>query len=84
MIAIDEVIKGHKRYKLTTQGILVINDIKDSFERCLYEWFNKYNIELYLQVTLSNCEIQYKRVRQEFSTPFFQFAHISTASTRNM
>ena len=44
MIQVAEVIKGYNRYKLTVQGISAVNDINQSFERCLYDWFNKYNI----------------------------------------
>jgi hypothetical protein len=40
MIQIAEVIKGYNRYKLTRLGISVMDEIDDSFERCLYEWFN--------------------------------------------
>jgi hypothetical protein len=46
MIQLAEVIKGYKRYRLTQLGISVIEDINSSFDRCLYDWFNKYNIEL--------------------------------------
>jgi hypothetical protein len=41
-----EVIKGYNRYRLTQPGMSVTDDINDSFETCLYEWFNKYNVEL--------------------------------------
>jgi hypothetical protein len=44
LIEIAEIIKGYNRYKITTLGISVMNDINDSFDRCLYDWFNKYNI----------------------------------------
>ena len=44
MIQIAEVIKGYNRYKLTPLGISVMDDINGSFERCLYDWFNRYNI----------------------------------------
>ena len=44
MIQIAEIIKGYNRYKLTLLGFSVIDDINDSFDRCLYDWFNKYNI----------------------------------------
>jgi hypothetical protein len=44
MIQVAEVIKGYNRYKLTVQGISAVNDINQSFERCLYDWFNKYGI----------------------------------------
>jgi len=44
MIEIAEVINGYNRYKLTPLGISVIHDIGGSFEICLYDWFNKYNI----------------------------------------
>jgi predicted transcriptional regulator len=44
MIAIAEVIHSHNRYKLTPLGISVIDDINGSFDRCLYDWFAKYNI----------------------------------------
>jgi hypothetical protein len=33
-------------YKLTPLGISAVNDINESFDRCLYDWFNKYNISL--------------------------------------
>jgi hypothetical protein len=44
MIQIAEVIKGYNHYRLTQLGISVIEVINGSFERCLYEWFNKYSI----------------------------------------
>jgi len=44
MIHVAEIIRKFKRYKLTPLGISVMNDINDSFERCLYDWFHKYNI----------------------------------------
>jgi hypothetical protein len=44
MIEVAEVIHGYNRYKLTPLGISAVNDINESFERCLYNWFNKYNI----------------------------------------
>ena len=46
MILIAEKIHGYNRYRLTQLGLSVINDINGSFERCLYDWFNKYNISL--------------------------------------
>jgi hypothetical protein len=44
MIEIAEVIQSYNRYKQTPLGLSVINDINGSFERCSYDWFNKYNI----------------------------------------
>ena len=44
MIQLAEVIKGYNRYRLTQLGYSVIEDINGSFERCLYDWFNKYSI----------------------------------------
>jgi hypothetical protein len=44
MIQIAEVIKGNNRYRLTQLGLSVIEDINGSFDRSLYEWFNKYSI----------------------------------------
>jgi hypothetical protein len=44
MIEIAEVIHSYNRYKLTILGISAVNDINESFERCLYDWFNKYGI----------------------------------------
>ena len=44
MIQLAEVIKGYNRYRLTHPGFSVIEDINGSFERCLYDWFNKYSI----------------------------------------
>lgn len=44
IIEITEIIKGYNRYRLTVQGISAVNDIKESFEMCLYDWFNKYNV----------------------------------------
>jgi len=44
MIQLAEVIKGYNRYRLTQLGFSVIEDINGSFERCLYDWFNKYGI----------------------------------------
>lgn len=44
MIQLAEVIKGYNRYKLTQLGMSVMDDINIDFERCLYDWFNKYNI----------------------------------------
>jgi hypothetical protein len=46
MIQPAEVIKGYNRYKPTQLGISVIDEINGSFDRCLYDWFNKYNITL--------------------------------------
>jgi hypothetical protein len=46
MIQIAEVIKGYNRYKLTQLGIEVMDEIDGSFERCLHDWFSKYNINL--------------------------------------
>ncbi len=46
MIQLAEVIKGYNRYKLTQLGMSVIKEINGSFERCLYDWFQKYGIEL--------------------------------------
>ncbi len=46
MIQLAEIIKGYNRYKLTPLGISVITEINGSFDVCLYEWFNKYNITL--------------------------------------
>jgi hypothetical protein len=45
MIQLAEVIHGYNRYRLTQLGFSVIEDINGNFERCLYDWFNKYNIE---------------------------------------
>jgi predicted transcriptional regulator len=44
MIEMAEVIEGYNRYKITPQGISVMNDINGSFEICLYDWFNNYSI----------------------------------------
>lgn len=44
MIELAEVIKGYNRYRLAPLGISAVNDINESFERCLYDWFNKYGI----------------------------------------
>ncbi len=44
MIEIAEVIHSYNRYKLTPLGISAVNDINQSFDRCLYDWFNKYGI----------------------------------------
>jgi len=44
MIEIAEVIHSYNRYKLTPLGISAVNDINGGFERCLYEWFQKYSI----------------------------------------
>ena len=44
MIQVAEIIHKHKRYKLTPLGISVMNEINGGFERCLYEWYNKYEI----------------------------------------
>jgi hypothetical protein len=44
MIEIAEVIHSYNCYKLTPLGISAVNYIDESFDRCLYEWFNKYNI----------------------------------------
>jgi len=46
MIHVAEIINGYNRYKLTPQGITVMDDVNEGFERCLYEWFNKYSISL--------------------------------------
>ena len=44
MIEIAEVIHSYNRYKLTPLGISAVNYIDESFDRCLYDWFNKYGI----------------------------------------
>ncbi len=44
IIQIAEVIHKYNRYKLTPLGISVIDDINGSFDKCLYDWFNKYSI----------------------------------------
>ena len=44
MIEVAEVINSYNRYKPTILGISVINEINGSYESCLYDWFNKYNI----------------------------------------
>ena len=44
MIYVAEIIHKHKRYKLTPLGISVMNEINGGFERCLYNWCNKYQI----------------------------------------
>jgi hypothetical protein len=46
MITITEVIHSYNRYKPTPLGLSVINDKSGSFDRCLYEWFNRYSIVL--------------------------------------
>jgi hypothetical protein len=46
MIHLAEVIKGYNRYKLTPFGLTVMNEINGSFDRCLYEWCQKYSITL--------------------------------------
>jgi len=46
MIQIAEIIKGYNGYKLTPLGISVMNEINGSFNACLYEWFQKYKIDL--------------------------------------
>jgi hypothetical protein len=46
MIEVAEIIRGNNRYRLSELGIKAVNDINDSFERCLIEWFNKYGISL--------------------------------------
>ena len=52
MIHVAEIIHKHKRYKLTPLGISVMNEINGGFERCLYGWYNKYEICL-LIITLA-------------------------------
>ena len=44
LIQIAEVIHGYNRYKPTHLGLSVMDEINGSFERCLYDWFNKYSI----------------------------------------
>jgi len=46
MIEKAEVIKGYDRYKITPLGLSAIYDINDSFDKCLYEWFTRYSIDL--------------------------------------
>ena len=46
MIDVAEIIHGYNRYKLTMNGISAVNDINESFDRCLVEWFNKNGISL--------------------------------------
>ena len=35
-----------RKYKLTMRGISAVNDIDESFARCLIEWFQKNGISL--------------------------------------
>jgi len=46
MICIAEVIHGFNRYKLTQEGIKVMNELDEGFHTCLYEWCNRYGVEL--------------------------------------
>ena len=46
MIHVAEIIHKNKRYKLTPLGLSVMNEINGGFERCLYDWFDKYSISL--------------------------------------
>ena len=46
MIQVAEIINRNIRYKLTQAGLSVMNDINGGFERCLYQWFQKYNVVL--------------------------------------
>jgi len=46
MIHVAEVIHGYNRYKLTQEGFSVMNEINDGFNRCLYDWCNKYKVDI--------------------------------------
>jgi len=46
MIQVAEIINSYKRYRLTPLGLSVMNEINGSYERCLYDWFQKYSISL--------------------------------------
>ena len=46
MIQIAEIINGYNRYRLTQVGMAVMNELNYGFERCLYDWCQKYNITL--------------------------------------
>ncbi len=46
MICIAEVIHGFNRYKLTQEGLSVMDEISDGFNRCLYDWCNKYKVDI--------------------------------------
>lgn len=46
MIELAEIVHGYNRYRLTEQGISAMNDIDNSFERRLVEWFDKYGVSL--------------------------------------
>ena len=47
MIQIAEIIHSYNRYKLTSLGLSVMNEINGNFETCLYDWFDKYSISLW-------------------------------------
>ncbi len=46
MIQVAEITIGYKRYRLTPLGFSVMNEIDGSYERCLYDWFQKNSISL--------------------------------------
>jgi hypothetical protein len=46
MIHVAEIIHKHNRYKLTQAGIEVMNELDGEFHVCLYDWCNKYGVEL--------------------------------------
>ena len=46
MIQMAQKIKGYNHYKITPLGFEVMNNINGSFNSCLYEWFQRYNISL--------------------------------------
>jgi hypothetical protein len=46
MIQIAEIINGYNRFNLTPLGRTVMDELNDGFEKCLYDWFNKYGISL--------------------------------------
>jgi hypothetical protein len=46
MRKVNPIPYGKPGYRLTPLGISSVNDIRGSFERCLYDWYNKYGISL--------------------------------------
>ena len=46
MVQVAEIINGYNRYRLTQGGLSVMNELNDGFDWCLYEWCNKYRVEI--------------------------------------
>ena len=46
MIQVAEIINSYNRFNLTPLGRTVMDEFNDGFEKCMYNWLNKYSISL--------------------------------------